>query len=184
LGLLALMRLHDARRPARAGPEGEPVTLPKQDRSLWDQDLIDAGRTALERALAMGSAGPYQLQAAISALHVEAANADETDWDQIAELYGLLFQMNPSPVLQLNRAVAWSYIEGPHAALQVINSQELSAELSDYAPYHVARADLLERTGDLMAAAASYRRAASLTENEQERRYFSARARDAEAGVA
>ncbi len=180
LGLLALLRLHDARRAARTDPAGELVTLPEQDRSLWDGDLISAGREALERALAMDRPGPYQLQAAISAVHSEAGSAEATDWPQIAALYDALFELNPSPIVQLNRAVALSYAQGPQEAVALVEELGEAGELADYPPFHVARADLLRRCGQASAAARAYRRAADLTENARERDHLLAQAASVE----
>lgn len=172
LGLLALLHLHDSRRAARTGPDGELITLDEQDRSTWDRAAIAVGREALERALAMKRPGPYQIQAAISAIHAESATAETTDWAQIAALYQALYDLNPSAVVQLNRAVALSMAEGPEAAWPLLEQLEGEGKLDDYAPYHVVRADLLRRSGHLPAAEAAYRRAARLTENEAERRFL------------
>lgn len=182
LGLQALLRLHDSRRPARTDPEGKLIPLPEQDRARWDGALIEAGQETLQRALAMGRPGPYQLQAAISAVHAGAERAEDTDWPQIAALYDALYEISPTPVVQLNRAVALSYVHGPEAALAQVNELAEMDLLSDYAPYYVVRADLLRRLGQREAAAAAYRRAAELTENLQERRHLLGRAAAVEAG--
>lgn len=183
LGLLALLRLHDSRRPARTGPNGELVTLPEQDRDRWHRELIAAGQEALERALTMGSPGPYQLQAAISAVHAEAESAEATDWGQIAALYRTLYELEPSPVVQLNRAVALSYAEGPHQALGLLDELEQEGTLEGYPPFHVARADVLQRLGRPEVAAGAFQRAAELTENRRQREYLLAQAEAAMVGA-
>ena len=165
LGLLALMLLQDARREARRGPDGSLVLLEDQDRSRWDRRRIDEGRRLLERALAFRASGPYQLQAAIAALHVEAARSDETDWRQIAALYGELARSQPSPIVELNRAVAVAMAEGPERGLALIDR----IELPGYHLLHAARADLLRRLGRADEAAAAYRTALSLEMNAAER---------------
>jgi RNA polymerase sigma-70 factor (ECF subfamily) len=172
LGLLALIELHESRRAARLAPDGQVVTLPDQDRSRWDQTLVRSGSETLDRALGMDKPGPYQIQAAISAVHAEAASTQETDWAQIAVLYTALYEHNPSPVVQLNRAVALSYADGPERALKIVEDLAADGSLEHYAPFHVARADLLERTGRHEAAANAYRRAAALTGNIPEREYL------------
>ncbi len=171
-GLLALLLLHDARRPARVGADGELILLDAQDRSRWDQDKKQEGLALLERALRMGRIGPYQLQAAISALHVQAARAEETDWPQIAALYGLLQQMTPSPVIELNRIVAVAMADGPQAGLALLDRSELQQALSDYHLYYATRADLLRRTGRLTEASRAYEQALSRCQNEQERAFL------------
>jgi RNA polymerase sigma-70 factor (ECF subfamily) len=173
-GLLALMLLHDARRPARTGPAGELITLEEQDRSLWDRDRVREGTLVLETALRRRRPGPYQLQAAISALHDEAASAEDTDWPQIAALYGELMRIGPSPVVALNRAVAIAMARGPEAGLLLIDGIEADGRLRDYQPLHAARADLLRRAGRAEAAAA-YRRAIELSSNAAERAYLERR---------
>lgn len=136
LGLLALLLLHDARRPARVGPDGELILLDAQDRSRWDQDKKQEGLALVERALRMGRIGPYQLQAAISGLHVQAARPEETDWPQIAALYGLLLRITPSTVIELNRIVAVAMADGPQAGLALLDRSELQQGLSDYYLYY------------------------------------------------
>ena len=168
LGLLALMLLHDSRRAARADPEGELVLLEDQDRWLWDEQRIDEGRRLLDRALSHRSAGPYQLQAAIAALHTE----DETDWLQIAALYARLAEVAPSPVVELNRAVAVAMAEGPAAGLELMAALD---GLDGYHLLHAARADLLRRLDRLDEAAEAYRRALALTAAPAERSFLERR---------
>lgn len=172
-GLLALILLTHARRAARVGAQGIYVPLDAQDRGLWDAAQIAEGRVVLERTLAAGQAGPFQLQAAIAALHCEAATPAETDWPQIAALYRLLAQMDPGPVVALNHAVALSYIDGEAVALQHLEAWR--AELDSYQPFHAARADLLRRLGRTNEAAAAYDAALALTRVESERRFLQAR---------
>lgn len=172
LGLLALTLLHDSRRAARTGPNGELVTLEHQDRDLWDQDAIAEGRAALERALKMNHPGPYQIQAAISALHAEAAPYEETDWEQIAALYQALYEHHPSPVVRLNHAAARSMARGPDAAWPLMEAIAEDGSLQDYPPYHALLADLHRHSGEPKAAQQAYLRAAELTQNESERRHL------------
>jgi RNA polymerase sigma-70 factor, ECF subfamily len=171
-GLLALMLLHDARRRARVSPAGELVTLADQDRSLWDAEEIAAGETLLRSALRLGSPGPYQVQAAIAACHATARTAAETDWPQIAALYGELRGYVPSPVVALNQAVAVAMADGPAAGLALVDSL---AGLDGYHLLPATRADLLRRLGRLAEAAEEYRAALSLVGSEVEKRYLSAR---------
>ena len=170
-GLLALMLLHDARREARVDDEGAYVPLDRQDRSRWDAGRIGEGLEALERALRLERPGPYQLQAAIAALHVRADSPEDTDWSQIAELYTALGRFTSSPVVALNRAVAVGFADGPHAGLRLLEQLEAEAKggLDDYQPLHAARAELLRRAGNTAAAADAYRRAIELTQNAVER---------------
>jgi RNA polymerase sigma-70 factor, ECF subfamily len=175
LGLLALMLLHDSRRLARVDAAGALVTLEEQDRSLWDRAQIDEGLTHVEAALRMGRVGPYQLQAAIAAVHAEAASPQQTDWQQIAALYNVLARVNPSPVVLLNRAVAVGMSEGPARGLELIDELDSSAELERYHLLHAARADLLRRLGSFEAAADAYRRALALMANGVERAYLERR---------
>jgi RNA polymerase sigma-70 factor, ECF subfamily len=173
MGLLALMLLHDARRSARlAAPDGAPVLLEEQDRSLWTSAAIAEGRALIERALRIGRVGPYQLQAAIAAVHAEAVRAEETDWRQIVALYDLLVRANPSPVVELNRAVAVAMADGVEAGLQLMDRPELAEPLRTYRWFHAARADLLRRLGRFPQAAEGYARALELTENAAERAYL------------
>lgn len=175
LGLLALMVLHDSRRRARVGPQGELVVLEEQDRSRWNQEQIQEGLRILERALRLGRPGPYQVQAAISALHAQAARPEETDWAQIAALYDHLQDLNPSPVVELNRAVAVAMSEGPMRGLALLEELQHEPKMEGYYLFHAARADLLRRAGWLEDAADAYQVAIELTENEVERAYLQRR---------
>jgi len=175
MGLLALMLLHDARREARVGPEGEMVLLEEQDRSRWDQVEIAEGLALVERALRLGRLGPYQLQAAIAAIHAEAQLPEATDWRQIAALYELLAQVSPSPIVELNHAAAVAMAEGPDKGLALIDRREIAGALESYRWLHAARADLLRRLGRGAEAAAAYARALELTENAAERVYLERR---------
>jgi RNA polymerase sigma-70 factor (ECF subfamily) len=168
-GLLSLMLLHDARRVARVDSEGRYAALDEQDRSLWDQDLIADGLAALERAVSLRRPGEYQLQAAITALQIQAPDAEKTDWAQIAELYGALARLNPSPVVELNRAVAVGLAEGPAAGLTLLESLLGDPALARYQPLYAAHAELLSRAGDASAAAGAYERAIALSANAVER---------------
>jgi RNA polymerase sigma-70 factor, ECF subfamily len=169
LGLLALMLLHDARRHARIDAAGDLVLLPDQDRSLWDRGRIDEGKRVLDRAVAMRRPGPYQLQAAIAALHSES----EPDWTEIAALYGRLGQLAPSPVVELNRAVAVAMAEGPARGLALVD--DLGGELGDYHLLHAARADLLRQLDRRDEAEAAYRRALALAPSPSESRFLARR---------
>lgn len=169
-GLLALMLLHDSRREARATADGQVVTLEEQDRGLWDAAEIRAGIATLERALARRMPGPYQLQAAIAAIHAEARTAAETDWPQISALYGELERMNPSPVVALNHAVAVAFAEGLEKGLALMDA--LAEPLEGYRLLHAARADLLRRLNRPGEAAEAYERAIQMTPNEVEREYL------------
>ncbi|GLW68801.1 RNA polymerase sigma24 factor [Kitasatospora phosalacinea] len=175
MGLLALMLLTDARRPARTGPDGELVPLPEQDRSRWDAAAIAEGVSLVERALPAGRVGPYQLQAAIAALHDEAPDVAATDWPQILALYDLLLRVAPGPMPALNRTVALAEVHGPALALKELDA--LQGELSRHHRYHAVRAELLLRTGDTPAATEAFRRAATLAPTLPERRYLTERAR-------
>lgn len=172
LGLLALMLLQDSRRRARSGDGGELVLLEDQDRSLWDQERIVEGRRVLTRALSRGLAGPYQLQAAIAAVHADAAEAADTDWPQIAALYGELVREFPSPVVELNRAVAVSLAYGPEEGLAIVERIE---GLDEYHLLHSTRANLLGRLGREEEARAAYARALELATNEVERSFLAQR---------
>jgi RNA polymerase sigma-70 factor, ECF subfamily len=174
-GLLALMLLHDARREARTGPAGELVLLDDQDRGRWDRDRIAEGQALLERAMRQRRVGPYQLQAAIAALHDEAPSTDATDWAQIAALYRILGDMAPSPVVELNRAVAIAMADGPDIGLALVDQIASSGQLADYPYLHAARADLLRRLGRRAEAAQAYRAALELTANEPERAFLEGR---------
>jgi len=175
IGLLALLLLHDARRDARTGPGGELVLLEDQDRGRWDREAIEEGRSLLDRAIRINRPGPYQLQAAIAALHDAAGDAGSTDWPQIAALYGRLASVAPSPVVELNRAVAVAMAEGPGAGLELVESLAREPGLSAYPYFHAARADLLRRLGRATEAAAAYRAALDLTTNDVERGFLERR---------
>jgi RNA polymerase sigma-70 factor (ECF subfamily) len=168
-GLSALMLLHDARRAARVDSSGRYVALEAQDRSLWDHDRIREGLARLERAVRLRRPGEYQLQAAITALQIQAPAADATDWAQIAELYGALAALNPSPVVELNRAVAVGLASGPAAGLELLAPLLGDPALERYQPLHAAHAELLSRAGDAAGAARAYQRAIALTANAVER---------------
>ena len=175
LGLLALMLFHDARRETRTGPDGQLVLLEDQDRGAWDRARIDEGRELLDRAMRMRRVGPYQIQAAIAALHDDAATAAETDWPQIAALYRVLGEMTRSPVVELNRAVAVAMADGPASGLAIIDRIAASGELDDYPYLHSARADLLRRLDRRADSAEAYRRALALTANAPERAFLEGR---------
>ena len=184
IGLLALMLLHDARRDARTGPAGELVLLEDQDRARWDRAEIDEGQALLDRAIRGGRAGPYQVQAAIAALHDAAVDAAATDWPQIAALYGRLAELDPSPVVELNRAVAVAMAEGPAAGLALLHALAVEPALVAYPYFHAARADLLRRLGHTAEAAAAYRAALELTSNDVERAFLDRRLREVAAATA
>jgi RNA polymerase sigma-70 factor, ECF subfamily len=168
-GLSALMLLHDARRAARVDSSGRWVALDAQDRSLWDQDRIREGLARLERAVRLRRPGEYQLHAAITALQIQAPGAEGTDWAQIAELYGALAALNPSPVVELNRSVAVGLADGPAAGLALLEPLLDEPALERYQPLHAAHAELLSRAGDTAGAARAYERAIALTANAVER---------------
>ena len=174
LGLLALVLLSDARRAARTAPDGSIVLLADQDRSRWDHDRITEGADLVDRALRRRTPGPYQLQAAISALHASAPSAADTDWEEIVGLYDELLRVMPSPVVALNRAVAMSYVVGPIRALAVVDA--LSGELDGYHPFHSTRGDLLRRLDRPHEASVAFARAAELTDNPVERTFYASRA--------
>jgi RNA polymerase sigma-70 factor (ECF subfamily) len=171
LGLLALLLLIDARRPARMAGDGALVLLVDQDRSRWDQSLIEEGHTLVRRCLRRGSPGPYQIQAAINAVHTDAATAADTDWAQILALYDQQQAIRPTPVVALNRAVAVAEVSGPAAALELVDA----LELEHYQPFHSIRADLLARLDRPAEAADAYRAALELTANPAERAFLSDR---------
>jgi RNA polymerase sigma-70 factor, ECF subfamily len=175
LGLLALMVLQQARARARVAPDGGVVLLSDQDRSLWDRERIAEGCALVERALRMRRPGPYQLQAAIAAVPAQAESPDQTDWAEIALLYGVLNRLSPSPVVELNRAVAVAMVEGPAAGLAVIDRPDVAGRLGDYRWLHSTRADLLRRLGRVDEAAAAYGRTLALSENAAERAFLAAR---------
>jgi len=178
-GLVALMELQASRIPARANATGDPVLLPDQDRRRWDRLLIRRGLAALERAGDLGApVGPYTLQAAIAACHARALSVEETDWPRIAHLYDVLGQVWPSPVVELNRAVAVGMAAGAREGLALVDALVGSGVLRDYPMAPAVRADLLERLGRREEAAAEFERAAALTRNERERAIFRGRAAD------
>lgn len=172
IGLLALMLIQESRRAARASPAGELVLLGDQDRSLWNRDQIAEGITLVERALSSRRFGPYSLQAAIAAVHAEAPNTDATDWAQIVGLYDVLMRAEPSPVIELNRAVAVAMRDGPAAGLILIDALLARGDLQDYHLAHSARAELCRRLGKKEEARASYRKALGLTQQGPERRFL------------
>jgi RNA polymerase sigma-70 factor, ECF subfamily len=174
-GLLALMLLHDARRATRVDGAGELVTLEYQDRSRWDRPEIAEGVELLEAALARGRPGPYQVQAAIAACHATAADPADTDWAQIAVLYGQLARLVPSPVVELNRAVAVGMADGPAAGLALVEALAAAGELAGYHLLPATRADLLRRLGRAAEAAGAYREALALATTDAERRYLTRR---------
>jgi RNA polymerase sigma-70 factor (ECF subfamily) len=180
LGLLALMLLQDSRREARVGPDGELVLLEEQDRSRWDREQIEEGMAALERAAVLARPGPYQLQAAIAAVHADAATPEETDWPRIVNVYDALLLLQPSPVVELNRAVAVAMADGPERGLAIMDG--LARDLQGYHLLHAARADLLRRLGKLEEAAGAYRQALGLTSNEIERVYLRRRLAEVQQG--
>lgn len=171
-GLLALMLLTDARRAARTGPRGELVPLDQQDRSLWDREAIAEGLALITGALARGAVGPYQVQAAIAALHDEAASNEATDWAQILALYGVLLGMSDNPMVRLSRAVALTMVEGPAAGLEVLGELARDPRLAENHRLDAVRAHVLERAGDRAAAIVCYRRAAARTASTAERDYL------------
>jgi RNA polymerase sigma-70 factor (ECF subfamily) len=175
MGLLALMLLHESRRAARTSPQGELVLLEDQDRSLWYRDQIAEGSTLVERALSSRRVGLYTLQAAIVAVHANAPSVSATDWGQIVGLYDVLLQVDPSPVVELNRAVAVAMRDGPAAGLALIDAILARGDLADYHLAHAARADMCRRLGRKEEARNSYERALSLTQQEPERRFLERR---------
>jgi RNA polymerase sigma-70 factor (ECF subfamily) len=175
LGLLALMLFHDARRDSRTNEVGELVLLEDQDRSRWDRARIDEAQSLLDRALRMRRAGPYQLQAAIAAIHDDAATAGDTDWTEIAGLYRALATIAPSPVVELNRGVAIAMAVGPAQGLEIVETLAGSGELDEYPYLHAARADLLRRLGRHQEAALAYVRARELTSNAAEQAFLDRR---------
>jgi RNA polymerase sigma factor (sigma-70 family) len=171
-GLLSLMLLTDARRGARSGPAGELIPLDEQDRTLWDAAAIREGVALVSAALARGAIGPYQLQAAIAAVHDEAASAAETDWPQILELYGVLRQLSDNPMVELNHAIALAMVKGEGAGLARLDELARDPRLAQHHRLYAVRAHLLERTGDRVAASAHFLRAAELTASSAERDYL------------
>ena len=175
VGLLALMLLHESRLAARASPAGDLVLLENQDRSLWNRDQISEGVALTERALSSRWFGPYTLQAVIVAVHAEAHSAGATDWAQIVGLYDVLMRVEPSPVVELNRAVAVAMRDGPEGGLALIDAILARGDLADYHLAHSARADICRRLVRTAEAGASYKRALSLTRQEPERRFLERR---------
>jgi RNA polymerase sigma-70 factor, ECF subfamily len=175
IGILALMLLHDSRRAARTSPTGDLILLEDQDRSLWSRDQILEGVSLVEQALSSSPVGPYTIQAAIGAVHAQAASAAATDWAQIVALYDVLMRAQPSPVIELNRAVAVAMRDGPSAGLILINAILTRGDLQSYHLAHSARADLCRRLGRTADARTSYERALSLTQQEPERRFLARR---------
>jgi RNA polymerase sigma-70 factor (ECF subfamily) len=177
------MLLHDSRRDARIDEAGELAVLDEQDRRRWNHEQIAEALPLVEEAL-RGGAGPYALQAAIAALHCQAARPDETDWPQIVRLYDLLERLQPSPVVSLNRAAAVAMVEGPGAGLALIEALASAGELDRYHLLHSARADLLRRLGSAAEAARSYARALTLVTNDAERRFLERRLREVQRAAA
>jgi RNA polymerase sigma-70 factor (ECF subfamily) len=180
MGLLALMLLHESRRSARVSVDGDLLLLEQQDRSTWNHALIREGIALVERALATRRFGPYTLQAAIAAVHAEAPTYMETDWRQICALYAALVAMQPSPVIELNRAAAVAMHEGPATGLALIDELLARGELGDYYLAHAARADLYRRMGRRDEARSAYERALVLAKSEPEQRYLKKRLREME----
>jgi RNA polymerase sigma-70 factor (ECF subfamily) len=178
MGLLGLMLLHESRHAARSSPTGELVLLADQDRSLWNREQIAEGKALVERALASRRFGPYTLQAAIVAVHAEAPTADATDWAQIVGLYDVLARVEPSPVVELNRAVAVAMRDGPAAGLALIDSILARGDLADYYLAHSSRAELCRQLGRTAEARAAYERALALARQEPERRFLERRLGD------
>ena len=175
VGLLALMLLQDSRRAARTSPSGEVILLEDQDRSLWNRAQIAEGTRLVERALALRQVGPYTVQAAIAAVHAQATNAAATDWRQIVALYDALLRVSPSPVVELNRAVAVAMLDGLEAGLALVEAILARGELLDYRFAHAARGELCRRLGRTAEARAAFERALSLTRQEPERRLLQRR---------
>jgi RNA polymerase sigma-70 factor, ECF subfamily len=167
-GLLALLLLTESRRASRTRPDGSLVLLGEQDRTRWDQALIQEGQAILRRCLRRNQPGPYQLQAAINAVHADAATIAETDWSQIVALYDHLLAVAPTPVVALNRAIAIGEVRGPAVALALVDE----LDLDNYHPYHATRADLLGRLGRNIEAAAAYQRAAAMAPTDAERDFL------------
>ena len=174
-GLLALMLLHDERRPARRNLSGGLLTLEMQDRRLWERTQINRGQTLLVSVLARGSVRPYQVQAAISAVHGDAPDCARTNWGEICLHYAKLYDLQPSPIVALNAAVARSFAEGPTAGLTALDALAGAETLTAYQPFHMALADMLRRAGDRAGAHADYQTAYGLSENISERRFIASR---------
>lgn len=178
--LLGLMLLHESRRPARTSPTGDLILLEDQDRARWDRTMIDEGLMLVEQAFSSQPPGPYALQAAIAALHAEAARPDATDWAQITALYSLLLRINPSPIIELNRAIALAMHKGPEAGLRQIDAILERGELTGYHLAHAARAELCRKTGRTDQARASWERALALAQQAPERRFIERKLRELE----
>ena len=179
-GLLALMLLHDSRRDARTSDDGELIVLEDQDRSRWNRAAIDEGIALVRRALSSARFGPYTIQAAIAAVHADATTPESTDWNEIVGLYGVLLSISPSPVVELNRAVAIAMRDGPEAGLRLVDAILERGDLTEYRLAHAARADLCRRLGRAADARVSYERALQLTRQEPERRFLEGRLADVE----
>jgi RNA polymerase sigma-70 factor (ECF subfamily) len=175
MGLLALMLLHESRRAARATKDGEIILLEAQDRALWNRAQIEEGSQLVQQALSSRRFGPYSLQAAIAAVHAEAPDFASTDWAEVVGLYDVLLRIDPSPVIELNRAVAVAMRDGPAAGLALVDAILERGDLADYHLAHSARADLCRRLGRTVEARASYRRALELARLEPERRFLEKR---------
>ena len=178
VGLLALTLLHESRRVARSSPAGELILLENQDRSLWNREQIAEGKALVERALLSRRFGPYTLQAAIAAVHAEAPSAAVTDWARIVGLYDVLARVEPSPVVELNRAVAVAMRDGPLAGLELVDVILTRDDLADYHLAHSARADLCRRLGKIAEARTSYHRAIALARQKPERQFLERRLRE------
>jgi RNA polymerase sigma-70 factor (ECF subfamily) len=178
MGLLALMLLHESRRETRTSPEGELVLLDQQDRTRWNRELIGEGVALVERSMRSRQFGPFTLQAAIAAVHAEAASPDTTDWTEIVGLYDVLLRADPSPVVELNRAAAVAMRDGPAAGLRLIDDILARGELRDYQLAHAARAELCRRLGRAADSIESYQRALGLTRQEPQRRFIERRLRE------
>lgn len=178
IGLLGLLLLQDSRRAARTSPDGELILLEDQDRSLWNREQIAEGIAVVQRAFSIGQVGPYTVQATIAAVHAQAPTAAATNWQQIVELYSLLLRAEPSPVIELNRAVAVAMRDGPLAGLELVDAILKRGDLDTYHLAHAARADLCRRLGRTKEARTSYQRALSLAQQEPERRFLEKRLAD------
>lgn len=182
-GLLALMLLHESRRKARTSSDGEIILLQDQDRTLWNKDMIAEGKSLIQQAFISGQFGSYVLQAAISAVHADAANADATDWNEIVGLYELIKRVEPSPIVLLNQAVAVAMRDGPQAGLEIVESIIASGELQDYHLLHSAHGELLRRSGHYAQAKAALHKALDFTKLEPERRLLSRRIQEVETAL-
>lgn len=178
MGLLALMLLHDARKNGRIDTTGAMVPLDAQNRSQWDKSQITRGCTILKQALRLGAPGPYQIQAAISAIHAEAKNHDATNWQEISLLYDKLYEFQPSPIIQLNGVVARSYIVGPERTLESLSNLENIGAMTGYQPFYAAKADIFKRAGHFDQAVAAYTKAIDLSGNQKERDFLVSRLTD------